>query len=464
MSRFAAQPRIPGCWGCRAWRACAPPGVSACPPHRSTTWSACDPSPSGRPRSASPCRPAHGSAPTPRSSTPQRRPCGRCRPGWRDPGHPASGRHGRDLGPDLQLPAPGRPRQRPAGHAGQADRRGRQLGAGRGHHRGWSRPPDRPCHQPLLCAADEHPGAGRGPAPAAPATLRHPRPLPAAGTATPGRCLGEAAVRGGRGGKAARGAVPCPLLAAAGLLGPNGPGGDGRPLAAGDAVADQPGRDGVRRVLTLLADIVSTGAVATTLPSRAICSPLDLKVQFVRPVWPDGRALRATATVAHRGRRFRDRPRRDRRCGRQDGGAGHVVDGGRRGAVVGVAGRCRPSTQRSLAQTELEERRDEMNVLIVTFPLEGMPEAVYSRACQELAPRFAAVPGLISKVWLADPATKTHGGVYSFRDHPALEAYLASELFASLAGLPGLGEVTVHAYGVLEGPTAVTWRASNAAA
>lgn len=217
-------------------------------------------------------------------------------------------------------------------------------------------------------------------------------------------------------------------------------------------------------VLTLLADIVSTGAVATTLPSRAICSPLDLKVQFVRPVWPDGRALRATATVAHRGRRFRDRPRRDRRCGRQDGGAGHVVDGGRRGAVVGVAGRCRPSTQRSLAQTELEERRDEMNVLIVTFPLEGMPEAVYSRACQELAPRFAAVPGLISKVWLADPATKTYGGVYSFRDHPALEAYLASELFASLAGLPGLGEVTVHAYGVLEGPTAVTWRASNAAA
>ena len=57
-------------------------------------------------------------------------------------------------------------------------------------------------------------------------------------------------------------------------------------------------------VLGFLADIVLTGAVCTTLAPGTICSPLDLKVQFVRPVWPDGRQLRATATVAHRGRRF----------------------------------------------------------------------------------------------------------------------------------------------------------------
>ena len=57
-------------------------------------------------------------------------------------------------------------------------------------------------------------------------------------------------------------------------------------------------------VLAFLADVVLTGAVATTLPPGTSCSPLDLKVQFVRPVWPDGRVLRATATVAHRGRRF----------------------------------------------------------------------------------------------------------------------------------------------------------------
>jgi len=57
-------------------------------------------------------------------------------------------------------------------------------------------------------------------------------------------------------------------------------------------------------VLASLADIVLTGAVSTTLPQGTVCSPLDLKVQFVRPVWPDGHQLRATATVARRGRRF----------------------------------------------------------------------------------------------------------------------------------------------------------------
>ena len=105
-----------------------------------------------------------------------------------------------------------------------------------------------------------------------------------------------------------------------------------------------------------------------------------------------------------------------------------------------------------------------MNVLIVTFHLEGVAAAEYSRTCEKLAPRFAAVPGLISKVWLADPATKAYGGVYTFRDRQALDGYLTSELFGSLAGMPGLGEVAVHAYGVLEGPTAVTRGAINAAA
>lgn len=57
-------------------------------------------------------------------------------------------------------------------------------------------------------------------------------------------------------------------------------------------------------VLAFLADMVLTGAASTTLPHGTICSPLDLKVQFVRPVRPDGHRLRATATVTHRGRRF----------------------------------------------------------------------------------------------------------------------------------------------------------------
>ena len=52
----------------------------------------------------------------------------------------------------------------------------------------------------------------------------------------------------------------------------------------------------------LLADTVLGTAVQTTLPARTVYSPLDLKVNYLRPVFADGRDLVATATVAHRGR------------------------------------------------------------------------------------------------------------------------------------------------------------------
>jgi uncharacterized protein (TIGR00369 family) len=57
-------------------------------------------------------------------------------------------------------------------------------------------------------------------------------------------------------------------------------------------------------VLALLADIVLSGAVSSSLSVRTVFSPLDLKVQFVRPVVPDGRQLRTTGTVVYRGRRM----------------------------------------------------------------------------------------------------------------------------------------------------------------
>ena len=57
-------------------------------------------------------------------------------------------------------------------------------------------------------------------------------------------------------------------------------------------------------VLALFADIVLTGAATTVLGAGLICSPLDLKVQFLHRVWPDGRLLRATAAVEHHGHRF----------------------------------------------------------------------------------------------------------------------------------------------------------------
>jgi hypothetical protein len=97
-----------------------------------------------------------------------------------------------------------------------------------------------------------------------------------------------------------------------------------------------------------------------------------------------------------------------------------------------------------------------MHVLIVTFRLEGMSEAEYYRGCDEEAPAFAEIPGLIAKTWLADPVTNTYGGVYKFGDQASLEAYLASDLFRSIGETPGLAGVAAQRFGVLEGPTRVT--------
>lgn len=55
-------------------------------------------------------------------------------------------------------------------------------------------------------------------------------------------------------------------------------------------------------VLAYIADLALTGAFSTTLSTTETAATLDLKVQFLRPVLPDGRELTATAKVVHRGR------------------------------------------------------------------------------------------------------------------------------------------------------------------
>lgn len=54
--------------------------------------------------------------------------------------------------------------------------------------------------------------------------------------------------------------------------------------------------------ITLFLDVGIITAVTTTLPPGASFGTLDLKVNFLRPVTPDGRDLRAQARVVHRGR------------------------------------------------------------------------------------------------------------------------------------------------------------------
>ena len=105
-----------------------------------------------------------------------------------------------------------------------------------------------------------------------------------------------------------------------------------------------------------------------------------------------------------------------------------------------------------------------MHVLVITFNLEGITEEQYRGICDELAPAFAAVPGLESKTWLADAASNTYGGVYMFRDRDAFEAFAGSDLAAQVSSSPNLANFTMRDFAVLEAPSAVTHGLIGAAA
>ena len=103
-----------------------------------------------------------------------------------------------------------------------------------------------------------------------------------------------------------------------------------------------------------------------------------------------------------------------------------------------------------------------MEILVVNYSLDGMTESEYESLCDELAPAFAAVPGLVSKVWLADRDNGVYGGVYTFENGAAVDAFLASEL-GQVAAVPGLANVTIRRSEVLAEPTAITRGLATAA-
>ncbi len=95
-------------------------------------------------------------------------------------------------------------------------------------------------------------------------------------------------------------------------------------------------------------------------------------------------------------------------------------------------------------------------LLVVTFNLKGVTDAAYREGCEQEAPAFASVSGLISKAWIADEMTNTYGGVYTFADRESLETYVGSELFKAIADDPTVESLTWHAFEVLESPSRTT--------
>jgi Putative mono-oxygenase ydhR len=103
----------------------------------------------------------------------------------------------------------------------------------------------------------------------------------------------------------------------------------------------------------------------------------------------------------------------------------------------------------------LLQREVDMHVSVFEYGITGMDAASWAASCEELAPAFAQVPGLVSKVWLKG-ADGRYGGVYVWEDESAYRAFLTSELGAALASHPHLEGLTMREWSVDERPTAVT--------
>ncbi len=97
-----------------------------------------------------------------------------------------------------------------------------------------------------------------------------------------------------------------------------------------------------------------------------------------------------------------------------------------------------------------------MHIAILNFQLKNTTVAQFRKQCDELAPALAQTPGLISKVWLADATGNTYGGVYTWKDRAAFQAFTQSDLAKTMFNNPSIVDVTVRDYAVLEGPTKVT--------
>ena len=97
-----------------------------------------------------------------------------------------------------------------------------------------------------------------------------------------------------------------------------------------------------------------------------------------------------------------------------------------------------------------------MHIQIINFNLKDMTDAGYRSMAKEVAQAFASVPGLLGKIWIADAAKNTYGGVYLWRDAAAMKAHLASDLGKGVAGNPHFANVTSRDFEVLGGPTATS--------
>lgn len=95
-------------------------------------------------------------------------------------------------------------------------------------------------------------------------------------------------------------------------------------------------------------------------------------------------------------------------------------------------------------------------ILDVEFTYDFDTADEYIAEVSPLAEQFAAVPGMVWKVWTVNPETKKAGAAYYFADAESLQAYMDSELFGAVKGHPALSDHEISTFQVMGAESEIT--------
>jgi LmbE family N-acetylglucosaminyl deacetylase len=95
------------------------------------------------------------------------------------------------------------------------------------------------------------------------------------------------------------------------------------------------------------------------------------------------------------------------------------------------------------------------HISVFNYRIQYIDDAKWSQVCDELAPAFASVPGLISRACLRGEGD-ARGEVYRWEDKAAYEAFLASDLGKAVGSHPNIADFTMRDHAVDETRTRVT--------
>jgi len=98
-----------------------------------------------------------------------------------------------------------------------------------------------------------------------------------------------------------------------------------------------------------------------------------------------------------------------------------------------------------------------MQAQLITYHLADISQADYLKQMVEPdAPVVANVPGLISKIWLADEQNITFGGFYLWESKTAMQDFMHSDLVKAVVSRPFVKDVSSVDFEVNENASLIT--------